>query len=505
MSATFDSFSSIRNKLHAGGLPAPLPWWDDQVGRYYASGAKRFAARVGRGGAKSTTIVEIAINEAVFGDWDIPAGEVHFFAIVSQNKSEAAQRLRQIAERLRILGVPFEQAGDEIVLSEERRGFRVFACQVGSVSGFRCFGLVADELAKWTNADHSANPAPEVVASLRAMTVTHRAAREFFVSSPLAKVDLHYRIIETGSGPDQYVCSAPSWVANNSISEAYTRTLEPDERIWRREYAAIPQDSAAAAFSSEHIERAMRERPRNAQYARPLMAIDPSSGLGDSFASIGSCWCVPNLGEPIDYVPDEIDEHGHSIAGLYVRDSKGKYARDNQGRPIPADPAKLELARKPSIAFFGLEAITGKFYGVLSLDQIVDDLAKRAKRWGARTIVGDAHEQLSIEGRLRNEHKLEFVRIPWTPDRKIAAVMRLRRLMAEGSVILPRDEDLKRELLEFTEKVLPTGAVSFGGRATAKDDRVATILSALMAEAQGLLWSPYRQRNGRARTPEDQL
>ncbi|HEX2873084.1 MAG TPA: hypothetical protein VHP33_17600 [Polyangiaceae bacterium] len=198
MSATFETFQGLRQSLADAGFPPPLEWWDATGQRFLTSNAKRLVCRVGRGGAKSTSAVDFGLNETLFGNWNIPIGEIHFFAFVSQNKSEAGQRLRQIAARLRALKVPFDQAGDEIVLRDMPRGFRVFACQVGAVSGFRCFGFCADELAKWTNADHSANPAPEVIASLRAMTVTHPNAREFFVSSPLGVTDLHYEMIEAG-------------------------------------------------------------------------------------------------------------------------------------------------------------------------------------------------------------------------------------------------------------------------------------------------------------------
>ncbi|HVY26945.1 MAG TPA: hypothetical protein VHB79_10345 [Polyangiaceae bacterium] len=198
MAATLETFTRMRTQLYAAGFPPPLAWWDEQAARFLPSAAKRLVARVGRGGAKSTSMVDFAVNETVCGDWSVPVGEVHYFAFVSQNKSEAGQRLRQIAARLRALGIPFDQAGDEIVLRDMARGFRVFACQVGAVSGFRCFGFCCDELAKWTNADHSANPAPEVVASLRAMTVTHPDAREFYVSSPMGTTDLHHELVEAG-------------------------------------------------------------------------------------------------------------------------------------------------------------------------------------------------------------------------------------------------------------------------------------------------------------------
>ena len=256
MTATFTSLKRIDTKLQAAAVPTLTKWWRPQLRRFYSHPtARRFAGRVGRGGVKSHTAVKVALNETLAGTWSVPHGEVHYFAFVSQSKPEAYQRLRQLEAWLTALKVPHDRRGDAIELKTLPLGFRVFACAVGAVSGFRCIGFVADEVAKWRNAD-GANPASEVIASLRAQTVTHPNAVEWFISSPLSMVDFHYELVEAGEDEHQVVGIAPTWVANPSISEAETRRREPDERIWAREYGARPQSAALALLRPEWIDAA---------------------------------------------------------------------------------------------------------------------------------------------------------------------------------------------------------------------------------------------------------
>jgi hypothetical protein len=214
MTATFETLMQLDGALVADGHPPLSPWWCDQLSRWYAHPtARTLIARVGRGGIKSHTAVKVALNEVLHGDWNVPPGEVHFWATASATKDEAAQRLRLIEAFLRSLRVDYDRAGDEVVLRDAPLGLRVFACQVGAVSGFRCIGFTADEAAKWRSAEKFANPAPEVIASMSAMCVTNPGARKLIVSSPLAMVDYHFKRFALGDTAEQLTCQAPSWVA----------------------------------------------------------------------------------------------------------------------------------------------------------------------------------------------------------------------------------------------------------------------------------------------------
>jgi hypothetical protein len=497
MPATAETLARITGTLvQAGFLPRPQ-WWTEQFRRCYAlATAKRFAVRAGRGSIKSTSIVDASINECICGDWAIPPGEVHYFAFVSKNMGEAGQRLRQIAARLRALGIPFDQSGDEIVLRDMPRGFRVFGAQVGAVSGFRCFGFAADELAKWTNADHSANPAPEVVASLRAMTVTHSRAREFYVSSPMGTSDLHYEIIEAGDTEDQVVAIAPTWVANPSISEAQTRKLEPDERIWLREYAAIPQASLSSAFDPTAVARAFRTPPAAAEWFPKIGIVDAASGGGDSFTYGSAGYVIP--------AADDVQQWLYAMKPRLVNVLIGGVERmienpddlvvDNTRAPT-RNQAHV-AATRPTVVFSQIGSFDGRFAGSIAGSAIVDHIAREFRKSRIDLVVGDQRESFFLGSEFKR-HGLRFVPLPWTNQNKIESIVRLKRLFAEDSVVLPQGrEKLRKELLNYAEKITSTGATTYSARGSGADDEVSLLVTFALAEMERLVpGSPFFARN----------
>jgi hypothetical protein len=465
VTASFETLVGLSETLERSAFHGLTPWWSEHLSRYLGHPtARRLVARVGRGGVKSTTIVNEAVNQTLFGDWAVPPGERHYFAWVSQNKSEAGQRIRQIAARLQSLGVPFDQAGDEINLRDLQRGFRVFACTVGAVSGFRCYGFCADELAKWSSADDGANPAPEVVASLRAMTVTHPRAREYFISSPLGKLGLHYDLVEEGDTGEQVVCEAPTWIANPSITEEQTRKLETDRRVWAREYAAIPQDATAAAFAPELVDAAFK--PREAfTPAKKVLILDPSSGglsNRDRFTWGVASWCC---------------------------DESGKWARHGDGSFIrgPHQYSRFELPDwqprgQPYLALHEVGAFEGGFAGSLTGDEIADGLAEVCRRHGVKNAHSDQRDFLFLETALRRR-SIFLHEHTWTSPSKARAVQLIRRWLQDGSLSLPPDaHQLRKELLGFEEQITPAGSLTFGARRGGRDDFVALLVTLAHAE-----------------------
>lgn len=489
MSATYETFMGLRERLAEAAFPPGLPWWNTQAERFYRSGAKRFAARVGRGGAKSTNMVDFAINETVFGDWTIPIGEVHFFAFVSQNKSEAAQRLRQIAARLRALKIPFDQSGDEIVLRDMPRGFRVFACQVGAVSGFRCFGFCADEASKWSNADHSANPAAEVVASIRAMTITHKQAREYYVSSPLGILDLHYEIIQQGDSADQVVAIAPTWIANDTITEAETRSKEPDERIWRREYKAEPQASASNAFDPDAVARAFRPMQTGRLFER-VGLVDLSSGRGDALAYGVASWGMPCVAHIPEYLTEPAPRHAHTVIDgkdVVLEDWSNTFEvprLDDHGQPIPNPERERHL--RPHCIVHMVDAVTGRFSGKVTSSDAVRRIARVFQQYGVHHVIGDHYEQFFAASEFKR-HGLRYHPVPWTSQSKFEAITRLKRLFAEDLIVLPERETLRKELLSYAEKVSATGNVTWSARGAGHDDEVSLLISLAHGEMENLV------------------
>jgi hypothetical protein len=115
----------------------------------------------------------------------------------------------------------------------------------------------------------------------------------------------------------------------------------------------------------------------------------------------------------------------------------------------------------------------------------------------ASCVIGDQRESYLVESEFAR-HGLRFVSIPWDNARKVAAVERIRRWLRERTLVLPDQPEppkLRAELLNFQERITPSGALTYAARGSGHDDRVALLVTAAMAEAEGLLpSSPFAPR-----------
>lgn len=491
MTATLDSLLGIDDALTRAGHHPLTDWWKEQLGRLYRHpSALTFVGRVGRGGAKSHTSAKVGLNETIFGDWVVPPGERHFWAYVSKTKDEAAQRLLLLQSMLRALGVKFETQGDQINLLDEPRGFRVFACQIGAVSGFRCYGYSADELAKWENRDTGANPAEEVCSSLNAMCVTHRGVRRLLISSPWGMSDYHFKRFEAGDDADQVTAWAPTWIANPAMTEADTRKSEPDERVHMREYRAVPQATASAALEPEAITRAQRKAPAELTRMAPVVCLDFSSGRGDAVVWSRTCWAhreqVPQVVCERNFLP------GVGFHWEPVLDDAGNTTPNPDFRPTP-----------PLLLFGPMGHQVGAFWQSIASEALVQRIASDCKAWGASWVVGDQREAYGLES-LFAHHGIRFLSVAWTQPNKAAAVERIRRWLRDDQLVLPLPTDgapaerLNRELHAFEERLLPSGVAAYSAPRSGHDDHVATLVTAAIADSLDLLpLSPTAPRTRR--------
>jgi hypothetical protein len=445
MGATFETLHALDEDLVAKGHHPLTGWWRSSFRALYGHPtARTLVARVGRGGSKSHAATKFALNETLFGDWAIPPGERHFWAVCSTSKDEAAQRLTLIERFLLDLGLKYTRDGDQIVLVDQPRGWRVFAATIGAVSGFRCFGYTGDELCKWKAADRFVNPAAEVCASMAAMTVTHPGARRLLVSSPMGMTDFHFKRFELGDTADQLVRQAPTWVANPSVTKEQTIELEPDERIWRREYAAQPQAGALSVFEPEAIARAFAWPGPLGAAIGDVGVIDASSGKKDSWT--------------------------HAICGW------------------------REVAGKRRFVVRKIDGVGGAFWAQKSGDAIVEAIATTLKSENIHVVHADQRESLMLRAAFQR-HGVRFVEHPWTAPAKERAVATVRRWLADEMILLPEHEKLRDELLEFEERSTTAGAFTFGARGSGHDDFVALLLTAAMADAERqLAGSPSRRK-----------
>jgi hypothetical protein len=317
-------YDEVDAKLVARGFPPTSAWWRGTFERWYrgrdvAGGVRQLVARVGRRGGKSSSLSRLAVVEALYGHHDVPPGDTGVVAVISTRLGEAAQRLGTITSILDALEVPYRPWGAGVLgirLVGRRVGFCVYAASVAGVSGFTGIFVLCDEVAKWKDSETGVNPAGQVLASVRPTMATQPEARIVLSSSPFGMLDAHYDAFEEGDTAFQTTAFAPTWEANPTLTEDDTRAMEPDEAMWLREYAAIPQAEAETSLLTEAlIDRATRanegDMPRVEGWSY-VASMDPATRTnawtfvvaGQDLAQkrhvvLAREW-VPKLGLPLD-------------------------------------------------------------------------------------------------------------------------------------------------------------------------------------------------------------
>jgi hypothetical protein len=437
MTAIFDGLLTIDAVLAQAGVHPLSPFWLGEARRFYEHpSATLLVEMVGRGGIKSITSVKMSIAETLFGGHVVPKGERHFFTHVSENLAEASKTFSILKSYLTMIGEKFTFAGDTIELGDHPLGFKVFAARVGAVSGFRCIGWTLDEAAKLAN--YGTDAASEIVTSIRGMTVTHRGARGRMFSSPLATVGFFYDAWAAGNNEHQVVGHAPTWVANPSVSEADTHVTEPHLLKWKREFAAEPGSGGEAALDTRDVDAIDRIEDLK-HLGTPTMFIDSSAGKGDAFS--------------------------YGVASF------------------ASDGARQYLYIET------LGAFTGSFGERVMLDEVVAHIAEIAQKRRIRSVIGDQFMSYALEAAFR-KWNLHFIEKAWTQGTKLEAVTGLRLRLRERTLIIdpgPEADLLKTEMKLLEEKILPSGAITFGTRRTAAGhaDRAMLVLLMVRAEADG--------------------
>jgi len=451
------------------GFAALPPWWVATIERFYRSGKRRLVVRKGRRVFASTAVApRLAVAEMLFGEHEHLRGTPpHVYAFLSVRRGEAANRLRGVSAILDALGIKYREnaATNQLELLELPAVFAVVTANFRTSVGETVAFAWCDEVARWRDDDSGANPAEQVVGSLAPALSTLPDARLFLVSSPLGPDDFHARAFDAGETDLQSVAFGETWTINPSLSKEETRKLEPDERIWKREYAAIPSAAISAAFDFEAVQRAFRPLPPCA-YWPAIGVVDASSGGGDSFTYALARYVVPQ--SPYRALPIVFGRDGAQL-----------------------DPETLEpLDMTPMRPLFTLQWVSsfeGRFKGVLTGEHIVSTIAKAFRRAGVSTVVGDQRESLFLASAFAKEHIL-FREIPWTNENKAEAVRRIRRQLSEDVLVLPPDrERLRKELGAYSERITQTGAITYSARGTGHDDEAALLLTATMADMERMI------------------
>jgi hypothetical protein len=367
---------------------------------------RRWIARVGRRGGKSSSLARFCVAWWKWGFWGVPAGDLPVFAFVSTSKDEANSRLRAVGSILTAMGEPFEQRADEIETTGERKAlFKVFACSAKLAVGFTSVMVVCDEVSRWESRETASNPAAEVIGSIAPTLATQPYGFMILSSSPWSTDDYHATAFDKGNTDAQLVSFAPTWVANPTLSEEATHAEEPDPRIWAREYAAEPGNVLSAALDEADVLACFRALP--VVVGAAFTSIDASSLRGDAFTWITG---------------------GTSAVGEIV--------------VTAADGWQGEELRS------------------VSMQSIVEVIAGKAREIGTLEIYGDQREEASLRA-LFDQQGVYLRSFAWSEPSKDEAMQLLRRLMRERKVVLVGHDKLKRELRNMKARLLPSGRIRY--------------------------------------------
>jgi hypothetical protein len=313
----------------------------------------------------------------------------------------------------------------------------------------------------------------------------------------VSTLDEHAIRYARGETDDQIICFGETWTCNPAISKEQTQALESDLRIWSREYAAIPSSGAGAALDPAAVERGFAHSRDYAHSHPRVLVVDPSSGRKDTWSWGVASWVEPAREMPAVWQNRQRVQRGSvMIDGLpHQCDSvvDEPWVQTRTGEWIPWMPDKAD----PYLMFHEIDGQEGAFFDQIPADEIVARLALLCRRHGITTVHSDQREEYALQS-LFAKHQLRFIPHAYTSVSKADGMAHLRRWFAEGKLALPRHEKLRSELLSFEEKILPSGAITFGARGSGHDDYVALLITAAIADLdRGLPGSPTRAANSR--------
>jgi hypothetical protein len=225
------------------------PWWWDVLERAYRSGKRNMVLRGGRRGGKSSTIIgRVAVFEMLSKKHTVPPGDVGWFIVLSADKAQAKNRIKTAHKALEDLDIDHRATTEEITLHDRPIGMKAIAATLEAVVSDTCIGCLCDEMARWKDRETGANPAKDILTSLKPSMATMPKAVAWYVSAPWSTLDEHHKMVEAGRDESQEVFIGSTWEMNPTISERDTHRLERDKVSRDREYGAIPMSSDETKF-----------------------------------------------------------------------------------------------------------------------------------------------------------------------------------------------------------------------------------------------------------------
>jgi hypothetical protein len=405
----YERYCLLDKKLVEAGYPATSAWWHETIREFYTSRRRQLVIRAGRRAGKSSTLCRIAVAEAMWGQHKVPPGDTGIVAIVSVNKDQAVERIETIESILRTCKIPYKRTGDTIEIVGRPVKFKVFAASTMAAAGFTAITVICDELSLWRNDKTGANPAETILSFIKPTMATQPNAKMFLSSSPFSTLDVHHREFEKGDTASSMVRYAPTWIANPTISEAYSHELEPDELEWLRQFKALPLAAGAASFFDERAIEAAIDTSL-------ILPLSPRAGAtvtaGGDFGFRSDCSALAIA---------------HRYGDIYY-----------PGELLELKPT-IEEPLKPSV--------------------VVKTFAVVLKQHGCEFLCADGHYRQSISEHLEAED-LHFTIAPEGAKGNQEVYMRFRRLLLDGQAKLPNHPRLIEQLKMVTSQPTAGGAIS---------------------------------------------
>lgn len=273
----------------------------------------------------------------------------------------------------------------------------------------------------------------------------------------------------------------PSWWTPARCAELERR----NPIAYRTDCLAEFADGEASVFPTASIEAAFRATPALVIDAGdPVIVLDASAGRHDSWTYAVVQWVTPHPGHEF-LKGDHIDER---TGELLARDAYE--IRTPDGERV-ANPEYSQS--RPMLVFLEVGGWDGAFGQRLAADELVNEVARVARRCGAREVHADQFENYALASMFQR-HSLRYHVHHWTAASKTTGVDRARSLLVAGQIVFPAHDRLRRELQRFRQRAT-AGGFSYVVPGQGHGDYASLLVTAAMADAGGFLSSSPAHRS----------
>lgn len=247
---------------------------------------------VGRRGGKSFIVALIAAYLACFRDYRpfLGPGERGVIMLTATDRKQARVIMRYllaIVECVPMLASMIERQDTESLDLNNRISIEIMTGSFRTIRGRTCVAFIGEETPYWRS-EESANPAEEVLASVRPAMATIPNALLICIGSPYRRVGVMYEAYKRHFGQNDspvLVVQADTRTMNPTVRQSVIdRAMEADPVAAQSEYFAEFRSDIGSFLDRESIERAIevgrQERPPqpDIQY---VAFVDPSGGRAD--------------------------------------------------------------------------------------------------------------------------------------------------------------------------------------------------------------------------------